>query len=137
MVNTQLHSVFVCVFVCIGDAGVGKTSLIARLTEGRFKSSVVSTVGLDFSTKTLRVGEDKVMFQLWDTAGQERSVSFNVYVMYCILLLVGILPELHLKKQKTNKNISPPHTLLASCPTVWPRFSIQLNVFLVALPKLR
>ena len=51
---------------------MGKTSLIYRLTEGVFRTNVVSTVGLDYSTKTLRVGEERVVFQLWDTAGQER-----------------------------------------------------------------
>lgn len=60
-------------FYCnLGDSGVGKTSLIACLAEGQFKSNVRSTVGLDYSIKTLKVGEEKVMFQLWDTAGQER-----------------------------------------------------------------
>ena len=61
-----------------GDVDVGKTSLIARLTEGQFKTSMISTVGLEFSTKTLRVGEEWVVFQLWDTAGQERWVWWGV-----------------------------------------------------------
>lgn len=56
-----------------GDSGVGKTSLILRLCEGRFNASCASTLGLDFSTKMLTVGEERVVFQLWDTAGQERS----------------------------------------------------------------
>lgn len=53
---------------------MGKSSLIAFLTEGKFRSNLGSTVGLDFSTQVLKVGEEKVVFQLWDTAGQERWV---------------------------------------------------------------
>lgn len=51
---------------------MGKSSLILRLCEGRFNASCVSTLGLDFSTKLLTVGDETVVFQLWDTAGQER-----------------------------------------------------------------
>ena len=54
-----------------GNSGVGKTSLIVRVSQGQF-APVSSTLGLDFSTKTLTVGEERVIFQLWDTAGQER-----------------------------------------------------------------
>ena len=54
-----------------GDSGVGKTSLIVRVSQGQF-TPVHSTLGLDFTTKTLIVGEERVVFQLWDTAGQER-----------------------------------------------------------------
>ena len=54
---------------------MGKSSLIAFLSAGKPASSVASTVGLDFSVKTLRIGEERVVFQLWDTAGQERQGS--------------------------------------------------------------
>ena len=60
------------IVICSGDSGVGKTSVITRLTEGKFTSAVVSTVGLDYSIKILHVGTEKVVFQLWDTAGQEK-----------------------------------------------------------------
>ena len=51
---------------------MGKSSLIKFLSEGKFPNSVMSTVGFDYSVKTLRIGEERVVFQLWDTAGQER-----------------------------------------------------------------
>ena len=57
--------------VFLGDSGVGKTSLIHRLSSGEF-NTFHSTLGLDFSTTMLVVREEKVVFQLWDTAGQER-----------------------------------------------------------------
>lgn len=53
---------------------MGKSSLVAFLTEGQFCTNINSTVGLDYSIKTLRVGDERVVFQLWDTAGQERCV---------------------------------------------------------------
>ncbi|CAI8006707.1 Ras and EF-hand domain-containing protein [Geodia barretti] len=64
-----VNRVFKVVF--LGNSGVGKTSLIVRVCQGQF-APVSSTLGLDFCTKTLTVGEERVIFQLWDTAGQER-----------------------------------------------------------------
>ena len=64
--------IILCFYTKLGDSGVGKSSLILRLCEGRFNVSCVSTLGLDFSTKLLTVGDETVVFQLWDTAGQEK-----------------------------------------------------------------
>ena len=53
---------------------MGKSSLIGFLTAGAFPTNIKSTVGLDYSVRTLRIGDETVVFQLWDTAGQERCV---------------------------------------------------------------
>ena len=58
----------------LGNSGVGKTSLILQLSEGHFVRSAGNTLGLDFTTKTLKINDERVVFQLWDTAGQERCV---------------------------------------------------------------
>lgn len=55
-----------------GESGVGKSTLIAFLTEGCYCTNISSTVGLDYKITMLRVGDERVIFQLWDTAGQER-----------------------------------------------------------------
>lgn len=67
--HSMPNRVFKVVF--LGDPGVGKTSIIHRLSVGEFES-FHSTIGLDFSTALLVVREERVVFQLWDTAGQER-----------------------------------------------------------------
>jgi len=52
---------------------VGKTSLILQLSEGQFVSSWWATPSAWTSpTKTLKIGDERIVFQLWDTAGQER-----------------------------------------------------------------
>lgn len=56
----------------IGDASVGKSSFIWRVTKGAFISQLASTLGVDFQIKTLSVDGNNVALQLWDTAGQER-----------------------------------------------------------------
>lgn len=58
--------------VLLGNSGVGKTNLLSRLHKGEFSSEFASTIGVEFLTHTMRVGNTDVKAQIWDTAGQER-----------------------------------------------------------------
>jgi small GTP-binding protein len=58
--------------VMIGDASVGKTSIISRLIEHTFNPSISSTVGANFQQYHKRLGDETLDLQVWDTAGQER-----------------------------------------------------------------
>lgn len=60
--------------IFIGDASVGKSSFIWRVTKNAFISQLGSTLGVDFQVKSLCVDGTNVALQLWDTAGQERFV---------------------------------------------------------------
>jgi small GTP-binding protein len=61
--------------VIAGDENVGKTSLVRQYCEGRFETSRVSTIGVDFQTKVITLPEGDVKLSIWDMAGQER---FNI-----------------------------------------------------------
>lgn len=69
--NLSEDAVFLKV-VTVGDSGVGKSSLIFRYIDGAFQTDYVSTIGVDFKVKRMKVGEQNVKLQVWDTAGQER-----------------------------------------------------------------
>ena len=56
----------------IGDAGVGKSSLLLRYTEDKFDDALGSTIGVDFKVKTVKADGKRVKLTLWDTAGQDR-----------------------------------------------------------------
>jgi len=59
--------------ICLlGDAGVGKTSLITRFCDDSFKMSYNNTIGLDFRVVTLKYKDIISKVHIWDTAGQER-----------------------------------------------------------------
>ncbi|MFX1325533.1 MAG: Rab family GTPase [Promethearchaeota archaeon] len=60
--------------VVVGNAAVGKTSLIKRYTTDTFEKDYISTLGMHFSKFEEDVGGEKVELLLWDLAGQE---SFN------------------------------------------------------------
>ncbi|KAH3837823.1 ras-related protein Rab-30-like [Dreissena polymorpha] len=67
--------------VLIGEAGVGKTCLVRRFTQGLFPPGQAATIGVDFMIKTVEIDGDKVKLQIWDTAGQEkfRSITQSYY----------------------------------------------------------
>ena len=59
--------------VCfIGDAAVGKTSIIMRFHQNRFTQDQQSTIGSAFVTKQVETKHGFVNMSIWDTAGQER-----------------------------------------------------------------
>jgi len=60
--------------VMLGDSGVGKTSLVARLTnpDRPLNHDISATMGIEFDTQMLDTPQGKVKAQIWDTAGQER-----------------------------------------------------------------
>jgi small GTP-binding protein len=63
--------------VIAGDGNVGKTSLIRRYCEGMFEQSRVMTIGVDFQTKDVTLGDQDIRLSIWDVAGQERFGSFR------------------------------------------------------------
>ncbi len=58
--------------VVVGDAAVGKTSLLVRYVKGIFNPTYILTIGVAFHVKDIVVGENVLRLQIWDTGGQER-----------------------------------------------------------------
>jgi small GTP-binding protein len=61
--------------VLLGEAAVGKSSLVLRFVKGHFHEYQESTIGAAFLTQTVCLDETTVKFEIWDTAGQERYHS--------------------------------------------------------------
>ncbi|KAK0417435.1 hypothetical protein QR680_013008 [Steinernema hermaphroditum] len=76
--------------VLVGNAGVGKTCLVRKFTQGIFPPGQSATIGVDFMIKTLKVLDDKIKLQIWDTAGQERfrSITQSYYRSAHAIVLV-------------------------------------------------
>ncbi|CAJ0572497.1 unnamed protein product, partial [Mesorhabditis spiculigera] len=58
--------------VLIGDMGVGKTCVVQRFRNGTFVERQGTTIGVDFTMKTVIIDGKRVKLQIWDTGGQER-----------------------------------------------------------------
>ena len=63
--------------IIIGETNVGKSCLLLRFLENRFKPALDPTVGVEFASKSLVVGGRHIKLQLWDTAGQESFKSIT------------------------------------------------------------
>jgi len=61
--------------VLLGDASVGKSSLVLRFVKGHFLEFQESTIGAAFLTQSVCLNDTTVKFEIWDTAGQERYHS--------------------------------------------------------------
>ncbi|XP_062891240.1 ras-related protein Rab-7a-like [Mobula hypostoma] len=64
--------------IILGDSGVGKTSLMNQYVNKRFSNQYKASIGADFLTKEVMLGDRLVTMQIWDTAGQERFQSLGV-----------------------------------------------------------
>ena len=56
----------------LGDGKVGKTSILKRYKEDAFSAHHLTTIGIDFITNDIKIGNEPVTVKIWDTAGQER-----------------------------------------------------------------
>ena len=53
--------------VVVGDSGVGKTNLIHRFVNNTFNKDSKATVGVEFSSKCVKVNNSIIKAQIWDT----------------------------------------------------------------------
>ncbi|MHA1696101.1 MAG: Rab family GTPase [Candidatus Helarchaeota archaeon] len=61
--------------VIIGEAAVGKTSLVKKFCEGSFLEGYKTTIGSDFYVKNFSIGDTNISLSLWDLAGEHRFKS--------------------------------------------------------------
>ncbi|THX66688.1 putative rab GTPase Vps21/Ypt51 [Aureobasidium pullulans] len=61
--------------VLLGEAAVGKSSLVLRFVNNDFQPNKEPTIGAAFLTKKITLPARTIKFEIWDTAGQERFAS--------------------------------------------------------------
>jgi len=81
--------------IILGDANVGKTSLLLRYCEDDF-SEQIATINVDFKQRTYTHNGEEVHLALWDTAGQERyrTITTSFYRDTDAVVLVYDLTDL-------------------------------------------
>ncbi|KAJ1814888.1 Vacuolar protein sorting-associated protein 21 [Coemansia sp. RSA 2675] len=61
--------------VLLGEAAVGKSSLVLRFVNDEFQENKEPTIGAAFLTQKVRLDDSVLKLDIWDTAGQERFHS--------------------------------------------------------------
>eukprot|EP01083_Nonionella_stella_P247766 858662_1 len=63
--------------VLLGNASVGKSSILQRFASDVYSEHKPPTVGAAFTTKVITVNNRQIKFDIWDTAGQEKYRSMT------------------------------------------------------------
>lgn len=73
--------VYVKKVIVLGDAAVGKTSLILKFTDKAFKREYIPTLGVNISEKMIIKQNNIIRLMLWDLGGQQRfeAIRRNAY----------------------------------------------------------
>lgn len=54
-------------YIILGDTGVGKSCILLRFTDHRFRDSHDLTIGVEFGARTISIDQKPVKLQIWDT----------------------------------------------------------------------
>src|SRR3990167_2504473 len=80
---------YLCKLSFVGDPGVGKSSLILRYVDDFVPNRYISTIGVDYRTRTINLAGIKVKLQLWDISGQDYHIAeFREYKQMDGIILV-------------------------------------------------
>uniref|UniRef100_A0A5F8GV26 RAB18, member RAS oncogene family n=1 Tax=Monodelphis domestica TaxID=13616 RepID=A0A5F8GV26_MONDO len=60
----------------IGESGVGKSSLLLRITDDTFDPNISATIGVDFKVKTISFDGNKAKLAIWDTWNRSIADEF-------------------------------------------------------------
>ena len=63
--------------ILVGDAGVGKTSIINRFHYNTFNINSPPTIVMNYVEKRIKIKDNNTILYIWDTAGQEQYKSIN------------------------------------------------------------
>ena len=76
-------------YIIVGDSSVGKSNLLMKFIQNKFTEEYLTTIGVEFGTKNMKINDKIYRIQIWDTAGQEyfRSIA-RAYYKNCVCAMV-------------------------------------------------
>ena len=87
----------------IGNPGVGKTCIISRYIDDVFEENLTSTIGANYTEKTITKNKKEYQLDIWDTAGQEQFQSLGKHFYkdsYIVCLVYDITSQASLNSLK-------------------------------------
>ncbi|KAL8638623.1 MAG: hypothetical protein Q9228_004242 [Teloschistes exilis] len=73
--NNATQSSVVIKVGMVGDAQIGKTSLMVKYVEGSWDEDYIQTLGVNFMEKTISIRNTEITFSIWDLGGQREFVN--------------------------------------------------------------
>ena len=68
----EIHYGYRFKVIFVGDARVGKTTIISRIMDNPFNDAYEPSIGVDFMSKIITFQNTKINLQMWDPSGQEK-----------------------------------------------------------------
>lgn len=65
--------------ILLGNAAVGKTSLIRRFVYDEFNDEYIATIGAKVTKKVIFIDDSKINLLIWDLLGQKMMRISNIY----------------------------------------------------------
>ena len=90
MLAHAAHYDFLLKAIIVGDSAVGKSCLLLRFVDKRYRPNHEVTIGVEFGSRVVDEGPFRYKLHIWDTAGQEnfRSITRMYYRQAALALLV-------------------------------------------------
>ncbi|MBD3197872.1 MAG: GTP-binding protein [Candidatus Lokiarchaeota archaeon] len=99
--------------VVTGAKNAGKTSLIRRYSTGKFDKSTLSTIGVDFETKKVKVDDTDILLNIWDFAGEKK---FRVLLPSYVSGASGALMLYDITSEESLKDLHEWMSVVSSVP---------------------
>ena len=129
--------------ILLGEATVGKSSMMLRYFENRFEENIPNTIGTSFLTKIVEEGDSHLKMNVWDTCGQERFMALaSIYYKDANVIILMLdcenersleQAEKYLDEIHSNANASVTIILVVNkidlLPTYREGFDVDENVY--------
>ena len=77
----------------LGSVGVGKTSIIVRYVDDAYNDNSLSTDGVGYSQKFMKINDKSLRLDVWDTSGQEQYRSLGKH-FYKDAYIIGLVYDI-------------------------------------------
>jgi len=87
--------------IVIGSKNVGKTAITTSFVSGRFRTYQPSTVGVEFMSRQITLGDKTIQVNIWDTTGDESYAEiFACYYKDCagVILVFDVTDKMSFDK---------------------------------------
>ena len=91
----------------VGDARVGKTTLMVKYVENKLDEDYIQTLGVNFLEKTVTLRNNDITFSIWDLGGHREFLSMLPLVVNDARARPSLIVQACLSTAVTSSSISP------------------------------
>ena len=105
--------------ILLGEATVGKSSMMLRYFENRFEENIPNTIGTSFLTKIIEDGGSHLKLNVWDTCGQERFMALaSIYYKDANVIILMLDCENERSLEQAEKYLDEIHSNASASVTI-------------------